>query len=423
MITRFSLSARSVVTSLTLALIAAFAVGCGSESTPLTPATPGKLIGHDSIKTYDSQAFERIRTVDLENFFFRSTMTAADFRSGFPTTYKNVTLYRVAYESVIPELNNQKVIAYGLVAIPEGATSGTPILSYQHGTTFDKDEAPSNPDESSETRLALLQFASQGYIVVAADYFGNGPLSSVPNTYFLKRSTEQAMFDMHTASLEFLKMKNIQPGKVFLLGWSQGGYNTMLHFRMLEGANIAVTAAATASGPASPFQLITRGLYAPRPFDAPWGPPSLTNVIFAYETYLGLTGLSKEFIKPGMYDTARAFYDFKIDATRYLNAGGYLLENVFTPMFFESGKTKSNRFWELLSQAESYLWLSKAPLRQYYSNRDEVIPMELGTAAVTYQTSVGKTNATAHNSGDSADHRSVYARALVEVKPWFDSMK
>ena len=423
MMTRFTLSIRSVVTSITLALVAAFAIGCGSDSTPLTPAVPGKLISHDSIKTYDSQAFERIRTVDLDNFFFRSTMTASDFRGGFPSTYKNVALYRIAYESVIPELNNQKVIAYGLVAIPEGATSGTPILSYQHGTTFGKEEAPSNPEESSETRLALLQFASQGYIVVAADYFGNGPLSSVPNTYFLKRSTEQAMFDMHTASLEFLKTKNIQPGKLFLLGWSQGGYNTMLHFRMLEGANIPVTAAVTASGPASPFQLITRGLYAPRPFDAPWGPPSLTNVIFSYETYFGLTGLSKEFIKPNMYDTARAFYDFKINATAYLNAGGYLLENVFTPKFFETGKTKSHRFWELLSQAESYLWLSKAPLRQYYSNRDEVIPLELGTAAVIYQTSVGKTNATSHNAGDSADHRSVYVRALVETKPWFDSMK
>jgi hypothetical protein len=124
-----------------------------------------------------------------------------------------------------------------------------------------------------------------------------------------------------------------------------------------------------------------------------------------------------------MYDTARAFYDFKIDATAYLNAGGYLFENVFSPKFFETGKTKSHRFWELLSQAESYLWLSKAPLRQYYSNRDEGVPQELGTAGVTYQTSVGKTNATSHNAGDSADHRSVYIRSLVDTKPWFDSMK
>lgn len=424
MTTRCTLSAGLVATSIALAFIAAFAVGCGSNSTPLTPAEPGKLISHYSIKTYDSQAFERIRSVDLEDFFDQSTMTASDFRDGFPTTFKNVALYRIAYESVIPEWNNQKVIAYGLVAIPEGATTGTPILSYQHGAVFEKNVAPSSPDDSPETRLALLQFASQGYIVVAADYFGNGSLSSVPNTYLLKRSAEHALFDMHTASLEFLRTKNIQPGKLFLLGWSQGGYNTMLHFRMLEGANIPVAAAATASGPGSPFQLVTRALYAPRPFDPVWASLIITNIIFAYETYFDeLAGCSKEFIKPGIYDTAKDFYDFKVSANSYLDSGGNLFENVFTPTFYETGKTRSEKFWEYLSQTESYLWLSKAPLRQYYSNRDEGVTPEMGTAGVTYQTSIGKTNATSVNAGDSADHRSVYVRTLVDTKPWFDSMK
>lgn len=409
--------------SLILALIAVFAFGCGSDSTPAVPVALGKLISQDSIKTYNSQDFERIRSVDLEDFFNNSTMTASDFRGGFPTNFKNVTLYRIAYESMIPEWNNQRVEAYGLVAIPEGATNGTPILSYQHGVIFDKNAVPSSPGESAETRLTLLQYASQGYIVVAADYFGNGSLSSVPNTYFLKRSSEQAMFDMHTASLEFLKTKNIQPGKLFLLGWSQGGYNTMLHFRMLEGAAIPVAAAATASGPGSPFHLIARALYAPRTIDPQWESLIITNLIFSYETYFRLSGCSKEFIKPGIYDTARAFYDFRVNAETYLNAGGNLLENVLTKEFAETGKTKSHEFWQLLGQAESYIWLSKAPLRQYYSNRDEGVPKELATAGVAYQTSIGKTNATSHDAGESADHRSVFIRTLVETKPWFDSLK
>lgn len=405
-------------------LIAGLLFGaCASNAPATTAATSGALVRSDSIATYDSAAFERIRTVDLENFFYQATMTAKDFRSGFPTTYRNVTLYRIAYESVIPEKNDEKVMAYGLVAIPAGATDGTPILSYQHGTTFGREEAPSNPEASLETRLALLQFASQGYIVIAADYFGNGALSTVPNAYFLRRSTEQAMFDMHMASLAFLEQKDLQPGKLFLLGWSQGGYNTMLHFRQLEGAKIPVTATATASGPASPYQLIMRGLYARRPFDAPWEPPALTNVVFAYETYLGLTGVAKELIQPSMVDTTRAFYEFKSDVMSYLSVGGSVIENVFTPMFLETGKTKSHPFWELLSQTESYMWRSEAPLRQYYSDRDEVMTKEIATAAVAYQTTLGKTNATSHNAGARADHRGVYVRTLVETKPWFDSLR
>ncbi len=414
-------------------MLAAYILGGCCESPGPGPSDPAAapaassrkagLLAHEPVQTYDSVAFERIRTVDLENFFHMATMSAADFRDGFPTTYRNVALHRITYGSVIPESNNEPVTAYGLVAIPEGATNETPVLSYQHGTVFEKENAPSNPDASIETRLALLQFASQGYIVVAADYFGNGPKSTVPNAFFLKRSMERAMFDMHAASLEFLKQQDIQPGKLFLLGWSQGGYNTMLHFRMLEQAGIPVTAVVTASGPGDPLHLITRGMFAPRPFDAPWEAAALSNVVFAYETYMGLDNCSKEFIRSEKYATARGFYDFERTIGDFQDAGGAHIDSIFTTAMFDAARTLSHPFWELLGDTKSYLWLSKAPLRQYYSARDEVVTPVLGTAAVDYQTSIGKTNATSHDAGANADHRSVYARALLEGKTWFDSLK
>jgi len=66
--TRFMLFVKSAVASLILPLVAAYAIGCSSDSTPLVPVALGKLISHDSIRIYDSQAFERIRDVDLEDF-------------------------------------------------------------------------------------------------------------------------------------------------------------------------------------------------------------------------------------------------------------------------------------------------------------------------------------------------------------------
>ncbi len=399
-------------------------IGCGSNSTPFTPANPGNLIDHQLIKTYETADFEKIRTIELDSFFIMASMKAADFRGGLVSgTYKKVALHRVAYESVIPELGNQRVIAYGLVAIPEGATNGTPVVSYQHGTVFEKDNAPSNPDASMETKLALLQFASQGYIVVAADYFGNGPLSTLPNSYFVKRSTEQAMFDMHTASMSLLKSLNITPGKLFLLGWSQGGYNTLLHFRMLEKANIPIAAVATASGPGDPLRMITHGMYNPRDFDAVFEAPALSNLIFAYEGYYQLPNISKLFIKTEKLEAARDFYDFRMGWFEYRTYGSDTLAAIFQPVLFETGKTVGHPFWELLSNAASYRFLGQAPLRQYYSSRDEVVTADVGKIAVDYQTSLGKPNATSHDAGKDADHRSVYLKTLVEVKPWFDSLR
>lgn len=408
---------------LLITLLTIFFIGLGLNIAPIAPGNTGNLKSQDLIATYGSKEFEKIRSTELDEFFFMSTMKAADFRDGLASQFKNVSLYRLAYESSVPERKNKRVTAYGLVAIPEGATNGTPIVSYQHGTVFEKDNAPSNPDKSSETKLALLQFASQGYIVFAADYFGNGPLSTLPNSYFVKHSTEQAMYDMHKASLAFLNEKSINPGKLFLLGWSQGGYNTLLHFRMLEKNNIPVTAVATASGPGDPMRMVTRGLYAPRPFDALFEAPALSNAVFAYEKYYGLKDISKNLIKPEKYETAKRFYNFDIGWMDYRKVGSDSLENIFTPKLFETGKTVSSPFWEKFSEAASYRWLSKAPLRQYYSNRDEVVTADVGKIAVDYQTSIGKTNATSHDAGDMADHRSVYLRALVDVKPWFDSLK
>ncbi len=42
---------------------------------------------------------------------------------------------------------------------------------------------------------------------------------------------------------------------------------------------------------------------------------------------------------------------------------------------------------------------------------------------IDYQTGLGKTNASSHYAGSNADRRSVYLYTLVNMKPWFDSLK
>ena len=49
-----------------------------------------------------------------------------------------------------------------------------PMVSYQHGTVFSKDDVPSRPEQSAETRIMIARFAAQGYVVISADYSGHG---------------------------------------------------------------------------------------------------------------------------------------------------------------------------------------------------------------------------------------------------------
>jgi predicted esterase len=69
----------------------------------------------------------------------------------------------------------------------------------------------------------------------------------------VKGSHQQATFDMLTASRAVLSQMKIASPKLFLGGWSQGGFVTMAFLEKLESAGVPVTAAATASAPADVF--------------------------------------------------------------------------------------------------------------------------------------------------------------------------
>lgn len=405
------------------ALIAIHAVGCTTED-PIAPTQPGELIQYDSIGRYDVDRLNQVNGPILDLFFTGSTMQASYFRDQLAKPQQGVKLYRVAYKSVIPEKGNQPVTAYGLVAIPENVQPGAPILSYQHGTIFERSWCPSNPDGSLETQFILTQFASQGYIVIAPDYFGLTNTSTVPNTFFIPGSTAQACIDMYRASLELLRQNNITPGKLFVHGWSQGGYCTLTFLRALEVAGISVAGASTASGPADPLMFVNESLFNPPQRYAPFTTAGFSNLFQAYEYYYDLAGYFDLSIKPEYLAVAKDLYQFKVpyqvfeDSVKKARA-----TDVFTQQFLEDAKIATKPFWRRLDEAASYRWRMRTPLRTFYSIYDEAVPIAAAKVAALYQNEIGNTNAQAIDAGPIADHRAVSMYALINIKPWFDSLR
>jgi pimeloyl-ACP methyl ester carboxylesterase len=385
-------------------------------------STPkNKLVKYELLTTYDADKIKKITSEELGYFLTGATIPYQEFEGKLAIPRNKVKLYKITYNSVIPEMNNKPTIATGLIAIPENATNGTPVMSYQHGTIFGKDEVPSIPDSSMETKLMIAQFAAQGYILIAADYFGLGKDSKLPNSYFVRGSTEQACMDLYKAAMTVLEKEKIKPGNFFINGWSQGGYNTMLFLRTLENAGINVTAAATASAPVDPFFFINRGMHNPRPNDAIYEAASLSNLIFAFEEYYDIKGFSKMAINSKYYKTARDFYDFKIDWFRYRKDATDSLKYLLSTEFFESGKKATSKFWRMMDASEAYRWISPTPLRAYSGGQDEAVPEYLAKYAVEYQQAMGKTNGATFSAGPKADHRNTYIYELIDAKPWFDS--
>lgn len=379
-------------------------------------------VSYKYIGTFDLDKMDKILGPELDAYMSSSTMPPAEYKGKFEKPKYPVKLYRVRYHSVIPEFDNRPVIATGLVAVPETGLKTMPVLSYQHGTVFSKYEVPSHPDSSSEFKLMLATFGTQGYIVIGADYFGLGE-SDLPNSYLVKEASEQACVDMLFAAQDVLADLGITPGDLFLHGWSQGGWTNMSFLRKLEDYNIPVKAAAVASAPVDAFGTINRWLNNWQPIDAIYLPGCGSNFFFAHEHYNNMPGLAKRAIRPEYYQAAKDFYEFKIDFATLLSKTPTKTHEMFTEEFSRTGDIGSDPFWKILEDMQAYRWRIKTPLRTYYGELDEVVPVYIALLPEQWHKLLGSGDTRAVNAGAKADHRGTYIYSALHLPKWFSTFK
>jgi hypothetical protein len=147
----------------------------------------------------------------------------------------------------------------GALMVPTGAAptcSGPrPIVLYAHGTEFEKaaNIADVTNTSNSEGVLIAAMFAAQGYIVVAPNYAGYdiSTLGYYPYLYARQQSGEMidALTAARTALPSTFAASTTDSGKLFITGYSAGGYVAMATERAMNMAGMTVTAAAPASGP------------------------------------------------------------------------------------------------------------------------------------------------------------------------------
>lgn len=357
---------------------------------------------------WDVDKLNRILTTDTPAF------------AGIPVTYtparNAVNLYRVTYSSVIPERGNKPTIATGLLAVPDTGGTSFPMVSYQHGTVYGKEQVPSFADQSPETQLMLAQFAGQGYVLIGADYFGLGK-SEETEGYMVKGSHQQATHDLLVASRAVLAHMKIESTKLFLSGWSQGGFVTLAMLEKLENVGMPVQLAATASAPADIFVALNGFLNFPRKIDADWVPTLFILSSFSFENYYGVPGLARSVLTDEYYELARKAYlrlpfDEKAVPT---DLRKIVRSEYFDPTFFAN-----SAYGRLVAATQAYRWVIKTPVRVFYGETDEAIRTELGQLPMTYQRALGNDRVEAISTG-STSHRGTFAKAVPQWKTWFDA--
>lgn len=408
---------RPILVACLLAAVMAAAPLPARAEQEFTPVASG--VRYRKIGVYDKTRLAAILDSGLDAFMGGSTMKSTDFKARFAAPRNAVVLYEVRFDSVIPEWDNQPTVGSGLLAVPDDGVASHPLVSYQHGTVFGRDEVPSSPDNSYETQLALAAFASQGYVVIGTDYFGLGP-SRVPNCFIVPQGTVQAMLDHHRASLAVLDALGQKTPQFFVWGWSQGGWSTMQFLRRLETLGIPVTAAATVSAPVDLTAAFRRPIANPRPQDASWIKGCISNMIWSHEEYSRLPGLAASAIKPEHLAASRKFFDGELSWPDYDASTPGGVAGLLRPEFIETAGTGNGRFWKLLEEAGAYRWKIKTPLRAYGGDADEAIPPAVSRMVADFSRLLGSKEVEFLSAGERADHRASYVAATLAVKPWFD---
>jgi pimeloyl-ACP methyl ester carboxylesterase len=388
--------------------------------TPRGLKNAGPGVQYVSAGTLTVEQMKGVLTLGVTGFltagFSPSPYPPADIINRFPNPRYPVKLYKVYYNSVIPELGNQPIRATGLVAIPDLKQSRLPMISYQHGTVFERTSVPSNLPESHETQFIVAALASQGYAVIAADYFGLGE-TSVNNTFMVTAASEQACIDLLFASRAVLKAEDKQASHLFLHGWSQGGYNTFRFLKRLEQMGETVTAASTSAAPSDLRSWLSRLIFNPQPADALWLVSAASNIILAADAY-ELPGLAQQAIRPKYLEVARRLYNFEISFETFFAATPSSFKEYFTPAFFESARFGNTPFWNLMEKRENYRWKVSTPLRNFYGEIDEAVPPDMATLPARMAPLFGSTT-TAISAGPKADHRATHLYSLTQLPAWY----
>ena len=227
-------------------------VGCGDDS--------DRIIIQDTTPSTTTSTFIKAFSQSQVDSQFGLSNTAT------PAAKCGVTIEKVSYAT--KGAAGEKTTATAALMLPTGNASDCkgdrPVLLYAHGTTTDKSYdftqvANVNNAAVGESTLIAANYAAQGYIVVAPNYAGYDTSTLDYHPYLVAQQQSTDMVDALDSARSVIdkqqrannqNYKNIDDsGKLFIAGYSQGGYVAMATARLLESQNKPVTAIAASSGP------------------------------------------------------------------------------------------------------------------------------------------------------------------------------
>lgn len=348
------------------------------------------------------------------------------------TTATTVSVHEITYRT---HFNGAVINASGILALPDGDIKG--IVSIQHGTTIEHARVPTKLVISSATVMAkaidigdiagnLLEFAQtafalQGYVVLMPDYIGFGASESVFHPYIVREPSADCVVDFIFAAREYLKSKGktVKDNKLFLTGYSEGGFVTLAAQQRLEALGEKVTASAPAAGPYD-LDFTRKVVFDQDTYDNMYYLPYMVK---GYKT-AGVSVALEDFILPAKLTGLPALLNGmktggdindhlgdqvkEVVVADALHADKYAILEKFKP-FREA--LKSNSLHEG--------WTVKAPTRFYHHDRDEYVNHRNSQSAATNLGANATLVPLTETISSGSVHVGAYPEYFLEAFKWF----
>jgi len=381
--------------------------GCQKETTEIaTPQTPEK----DYFVSAEQLAV-------IPQNVLQTLATSQGYSKFAPQIKYDVAIYNMVYTTTY---KNQEIKASGLLAVPQNMTTPAAILSTQHGTSFLDSDAPTNfPNTFSGFEL----FASTGFVTLIPDYIGYGISKDIFHPYYDQKHSGLMVVDMIKAAKSYAKKQDVKLNdKLFLVGYSEGGYVTMAAQKEIETHpehGLSVTAAAEGAGG---YDLT--GMLAAVTTTQSYGNPSyLAFVLQSYNTTYNWNRPLTDFFKETYAAQLPELFNGNNGAGKINNTLAKNPQELFNPTFYANLKKPEGE--QALKQAlvdNSFLnWVPKSPTRLYHGTADQSVFFQTSQSVYDKFKAAGATNVELIPI-PGGTHSSSLEPMVLSVIPWIQNL-
>ena len=375
------------------------------ENTPVLPTT------YERGEIAQSNSIGIMTPNDIQQILSNANMTIP-----FTLSYSVETI-SINYYSV--DGSGKQIIVSGALLIPQG-TDNLPLVSIQHGTQTKRDLVASvSPTNSTEGTVGLIM-ASMGYLVVVPDYLGFGT-SNVMHPYIHAASLIPSIIDIMRAGKIYSSQNQITlDGRIFLTGYSEGGYATLAAQRAIEAEysqEFNLTAVAPLAGPYDLYGMMQTvfqtGQYNHTAY--------IAYILTAYNDIYKWNRVNDFFNAPYSSTVQSLFNGSKT----YDEIVNQLPSNFYALMdsTFVNNVRNGNELAFIGSLQENTLldWLPLTPINFFHGDADDISPYQNSVTAVQRLTANGGTNIQL-TTIPGGDHETSGPIAIFGAIEWFESM-